>query len=231
MSRGTWPTSAAAAAFRYADPVRGRFITFEGIEGVGKTTQAALAAGYLRTRGIPVVETREPGGTPLAEQLRVLVLEPRERPLGVTVELLMIFAARASHVADKIRPALRRGHWVLCDRFTDATLAYQGGGSGVNTAWIRQLARIAHPRLTPDLTFLFDAPPAVARSRVAGRGHRPDRFETENAAFFERVRQAYLDLAAREPGRLRIIDATANEGAVAAAVRRAIDAAFPPAGS
>jgi dTMP kinase len=212
-------------------PVRGRFITFEGIEGVGKSTQAALAADYLKSRGVQVVQTREPGGTPLAEQLRALVLEPRDRPLGVTVELLMIFAARASHVADKIRPALGRGHWVLCDRFTDATLAYQGGGSGVNTAWIRQLAKIAHPRLAPDLTFLFDAPPAVALSRVVGRGNRPDRFETENTAFFERVRQAYLDIAAREPGRLRIIDATASEGEVAAAVGRAIDAAFPPLGT
>lgn len=210
--------------------MRGRFITFEGIEGVGKTTQAALAADYLRSRSIQVVQTREPGGTPLAEKLRALVLEPRERPLGVTTELLMIFAARASHVADKIRPALGKGQWVLCDRFTDATLAYQGGGSGVNTAWIRQLARIAHPRLTPDLTFLFDAPPAVAMSRVVGRGNRPDRFETEDAEFFARVRQAYLDIAAREPARLRIIDATPGEGEVAAAVRRAIDAAFPASG-
>jgi len=211
--------------------MRGRFITFEGIEGVGKSTQAAHAATWLRERGVQVVQTREPGGTPLAEQLRALVLEPRERPLSVTVELLIIFAARASHVADKIRPALQRGHWVLCDRFTDATLAYQGGGSGVNPAWIRQLAKIAHPRLAPDLTFLFDAPPAVAMSRVAGRGNRPDRFETEGAAFFDRVRRAYLELAAREPGRFRIIDATAGEGEVAAAVRRAIDAAFPSAGS
>lgn len=211
--------------------MRGRFITFEGIEGVGKSTQAAHAATWLRERGVQVVQTREPGGTPLAEELRALVLEPRERPLSVTVELLMIFAARASHVADKIRPALQRGHWVLCDRFTDATLAYQGGGSGVNPAWIRQLAKIAHPRLAPDLTFLFDAPSAVAMSRVAGRGNRPDRFETEGAAFFDRVRRAYLELAAREPGRFRIIDATAGEGEVAAAVRRAIDAAFPSAGS
>jgi dTMP kinase len=211
--------------------VRGRFITFEGIEGVGKSTQAAHAAAYLRKRGIEVMETREPGGTPLAEELRALVLETRERPLGVTAELLMIFAARASHVADKIRPALRRGHWVLCDRFTDATLAYQGGGSGVSAASIRQLAKIAHPRLTPDLTLLFDAPPAVAMSRVVGRGNRPDRFETEGMAFFERVRQAYLDIAAREPGRLRVIDATASEAEVAASVRRALDAAFPPAGS
>ncbi len=203
--------------------MRGRFITFEGIEGVGKSTQAALAAEYLKSRGIKVLSTREPGGTPLAEQLRAMVLEPRERPLGVTVELLMIFAARASHVTDKIRPALLRGHWVLCDRFTDATLAYQGGGSGANLAWIRQLAKIAHPRLTPDLTLLFDAPPAVAMSRVVGRGNRPDRFETEDPTFFERVRQAYLEIAAREPTRVRIINAAANEPDVAAAVAGVID--------
>jgi dTMP kinase len=202
----------------------GRFITFEGIEGVGKSTQAALAAAHLRARGIEVLPTREPGGTPLAEQLRALVLAPRASPLGVNVELLMIFAARAHHVAAKIRPALRGGLWVLCDRFTDATLAYQGGGSGANRAWIRQLARIAHPRLTPDLTFVFDAEPAIAMARVAGRGNRPDRFEAENAAFFERVRQAYLEIAAREPGRVRIIDATPAEDEVARTVARAIDA-------
>ncbi len=208
--------------------MRGRFITFEGIEGVGKSTQAALAAEYLKSRGIKVLSTREPGGTPLAEQLRAMVLEPRERPLGVTAELLMIFAARASHVTDKIRPALQRGHWVLCDRFTDATLAYQGGGSGANVAWIRQLAKIAHPRLTPDLTLLFDAPPAVAMSRVVGRGNRPDRFETEDPTFFERVRQAYLEIAAREPTRVRIINAVANERDVAAAVAGVINSKFPP---
>lgn len=204
--------------------MRGRFITFEGIEGVGKTTQAARAAEYLNGRGIDVMLTREPGGTPLAEQLRAVVLEPRERPIGVTVELLLIFAARASHVADKIRPALRRGCWVLCDRFTDATIAYQGGGSGANLAWIRQLAKIAHPRLAPDRTLLFDADPAVAMGRVTGRGNRLDRFETEGAAFFERVRRGYLDIAAREPGRVHVLDASVSEAEVARAVERELDA-------
>ncbi len=204
--------------------MRGRFITFEGIEGVGKSTQAALAAEHLRRRGVTVVLTREPGGTPLAEKLRALVLETRDRPPGVTAELLMIFAARASHVAEKIRPALRRGHWVLCDRFTDATLAYQGGGSGANPSVIRQLAKIAHPRLAPDLTFLFDAEPAVAMARVAGRGNRPDRFETEDQAFFGRVRQAYLDLAAREAARMRVIDAGAGVEQVARQVADVLDA-------
>ena len=204
--------------------MRGRFITFEGIEGVGKTTQVALAADYLKGRGIDVLETREPGGTPLAEQLRALVLEPRERQIGVTVELLLIFAARASHVADKIRPALRRGQWVLCDRFTDCTLAYQGGGSGANLAGIRQLAKIAHPRLTPDRTLLFDAELSVAKSRLAGRGGRLDRFETEGEAFFERVRQTYLDIAGREPARVHVIDATPAEAEVARSVARELDA-------
>ncbi len=230
MSHGTWPTCAVPARLRYAEAVRGRFITFEGIEGVGKSTQATLAAEYLINRGIRAVLTREPGGTPLAERLRALVLEPRGQPLDVTVELLMIFAARASHVAEKIRPALRRGHWVLCDRFTDATLAYQGGGSGANPAWIRQLARIAHPRLAPDLTFLFDAAPSVAMARVAGRGNRLDRFETEDTQFFERVRRAYLDIAAREPERVRVIDASPRESEIAMQVAQEIDAALLASG-
>lgn len=204
--------------------MRGRFITFEGIEGVGKTTQVALAAGYLESRGIDVLVTREPGGTPLAERLRSLVLEPREQPIGVTVELLLIFAARASHVADKILPALRRGRWVLCDRFTDCTLAYQGGGSGANLAGIRQLAKIAHPRLTPDRTLLFDTGLAMAKSRLSARGGHLDRFETEGEAFFERVRRTYLDIAAREPARVRVIDATPGEAEVARSVVRELDA-------
>ncbi len=223
MSRGTWPTCAAAAAFRYADPVRGRFITFEGIEGVGKSTQLAHAALHLQGRGIDPLLTREPGGTPLAEQLRNLVLEPRDEPITATAELLIIFAARASHVAGKIRPALRRGRWVLCDRFTDATEAYQGGGRDLSVAWIRQLAKIAHPRLTPDLTILLDAPPAIALGRMEKRGLRLDRIETEDVAFFERVRRGYLAIAEREPGRVRLIDATANEQQVAAAVARELD--------
>ncbi len=203
--------------------MRGRFITFEGIEGVGKSTQLAHAALHLQGRGIDPLLTREPGGTPLAEQLRNLVLEPRDEPITATAELLIIFAARASHVAGKIRPALRRGRWVLCDRFTDATEAYQGGGRDLSVAWIRQLAKIAHPRLTPDLTILLDAPPAIALGRMEKRGLRLDRIETEDVAFFERVRRGYLAIAEREPGRVRLIDATANEQQVAAAVARELD--------
>jgi dTMP kinase len=210
--------------------MRGRFITFEGVEGVGKSTQIAYAADHLRRQGIEPLVTREPGGTPLAEKLRALVLEPQYGPVGPTEELLIMFAARASHVASAIRPALRRGRWVLCDRFTDATEAYQGGGRGVNPVWIRQLARIAHPRLIPDLTFVFDAPAAVASARVTGRGAGHDRIEAEDAEFFERVRQAYLAIATREPGRVRVIDATRPEAEVAQAVAEALDAALRKGG-
>lgn len=224
MSRSTWPTCAAAAAFRYADPVRGRFITFEGIEGVGKSTQLAQAALHLQGRGIDPLLTREPGGTPLAEALRALVLQRRDPPVGVTAELLMIFAARASHVADVIAPALARGRWVLCDRFTDATEAYQGAGHGVAQPTIRQLAAIAHPGLTPDLTLLLDAPPTVALARVATRGFLLDRFEAESEKFFERVRRGYLDIAAGEPVRVRLIDATGDERQVALAVACELEA-------
>jgi dTMP kinase len=206
--------------------MRGRFITFEGVEGVGKSTQIAHAAQHLRRQGIEPLVTREPGGTPLAEKLRALVLEPQHGPLAAIEELLIMFAARASHVAAVIRPALRRGRWVLCDRFTDATEAYQGGGRGVSPASIRQLARIAHPRLTPDLTFIFDAPAAVASARVTHRGTGQDRIEAEDTEFFERVRRAYLAIAAREPARVRVIDATRPEAEVADAVARALDAAL-----
>lgn len=226
MSAATWRTCAAPAALGYADPVRGRFITFEGIEGVGKSTQLALAAAHLRNRGIDPLVTREPGGTPLAEALRALLLQPRDAPVGATAELLMIFAARASHVCEIIVPALTVGRTVLCDRFTDATEAYQGAGCGVDPATIRCLADVAHPGLTPDLTLLFDAPPALARARAAGRNARPDRFEVEGAAFFARVRAAYLAIAAREPARVRLVDATGAPHLVAAAVVRELDGHF-----
>ncbi len=230
MYRATSPTCAVAAAFRYAESVRGRFITFEGVEGVGKSTQIARAAEHLRKRGIEPIVTREPGGTVLAERLRALVLEPGHGPVGPSAELLIMFAARASHVAEVIRPSLAEGRTVLCDRFTDATEAYQGGGRGVNSAWIRELARIAHPRLSPDLTLVFDAPAEVADARLSGRGANQDRIESEDAAFFERVRKAYVAIAVREPERVKIVDATRPEAEVAAAVARLIDDVMPPAG-
>jgi dTMP kinase len=215
----------------YADRVRGVFVTFEGVEGVGKSTQIARAAERLRARGIDPLVTREPGGTPLAEKLRALVLEHGHGAVGATAELLLMFAARASHVADVIQPALAAGRCVLCDRFTDATEAYQGGGRGVDGAAIRQLAAIAHPGLSPDLTIVFDAPPTVASARLASRGSSNDRIESEDAQFFGRVRDAYLAIAAREPARVRIIDATRPEADVAASVAGLIDAALAKRGS
>jgi dTMP kinase len=208
--------------------VRGRFITFEGMEGVGKSTQIARAAEHFRRRGIEPLVTREPGGTPLAEKLRALVLDRGQGPVAPTAELLIMFAARASHVAEVIRPAVADGRTVLCDRFTDATEAYQGGGRGVSGAWIRELARIAHPRLAPDLTLVFDAPPEVALSRLSGRGAAQDRIEGEGAAFFERVRMAYLSIAQREPGRVRVVDAARSADAVAADVAALLDVLMPP---
>jgi len=203
--------------------VRGAFITFEGIEGVGKSTQIALAAAHLRRRGIEPVVTREPGGTALAEKLRALVLAPGNGPVGPTAELLIMFAARASHVADVIRPSLDVGRCVLCDRFTDATEAYQGGGRGVDIGAIRALAGIAHPGLAPDLTLVFDAPETVATARLAERGAGQDRIEAEDRDFFGRVRRAYLAIAAREPDRVRVVDATRHEGGIAAEVAGLID--------
>jgi dTMP kinase len=206
--------------------VRGTFITFEGVEGVGKSTQIMLAAAHLRGRGIEPVVTREPGGTPLAERLRALVLEPGQGPVGTTAELLIMFAARASHVAEVIQPALAAGRCVLCDRFTDATEAYQGGGRGVDVQSIRALAGIAHPGLAPDLTIVLDAPDAVAHARLAGRGAAQDRIESEDADFFGRVRQAYLQIARREPARVRIVDATRPQSQVAADVAALVDNAL-----
>jgi dTMP kinase len=211
--------------------VPGRFITFEGAEGVGKTTQIARAAAHLRARGIEPVVTREPGGTPLAEKLRAIVLEPGHGPVDATAELLLMFAARASHVTEVIRPALEAGRCVLCDRFTDATEAYQGGGRGVDLAAIRALAAIAHPGLAPDLTVVFDVPAAVSSARLARRGAGQDRIESEDPGFFARVRAAYLAIAAREPQRVRVVDATRPEGEVAASVAALLDAILAGADS
>ena len=228
-SRGISSTCAAAAAIGYAESVRGLFITFEGVEGVGKSTQIAHAAAHLRRRGLEPVVTREPGGTALAEKLRALVLEHGHGSVSPAAELLIYFAARASHVDELIRPALAAGRCVLCDRFTDATEAYQGSGRGISVAWIRELAGIAHPDLTPDLTFVFDAPAAVSAARLAGRGAGHDRIESEDAAFFGRVRAAYAAIAAREPARVHVVDATRAEAEIAAEVARVVDERLPAA--
>jgi dTMP kinase len=188
----------------------GRFVTLEGIEGAGKSTVAKYVGDWLTGQGITMRLTREPGGTPLAERVRAIVLERGTEPLSAVTETLLMFAARALHVENVIVPALRAGQWVVCDRFTDATRAYQGGGRGVDAGLIDTLARAVHPQLAPDCTLLLDLPVAagLARARARGGGGA-DRFEAETVSFFERVRAAYLALARREPARIHVIDATA----------------------
>ena len=184
---------------------RGRFITFEGIDGAGKSTQHAWMVDYLRARGHTVVATREPGGTPLGEKLRSLLLA---EPMHLETEALLMFAARREHVAQVIEPALARGEWVICDRFVDASFAYQGGGRGLSWTKLEQLANWVLGDLRPDLTLIFDAPVAVAQQRLHASTANPDRFEQEQSAFFERVRSAYLRLAIENPERVKLIDAT-----------------------
>jgi dTMP kinase len=189
----------------------GRFITLEGIEGAGKSTAARFVREWLTGRGIVVRATREPGGTPLAERVRELVLNRQGEAITPDTETLLMFAARGLHVENLIRPALARGEWVVCDRFTDATRAYQGGGRGVSMAWIEQLASAVQRGLQPDCTLLLDLPVEVGLERVrqrSGTSAPTDRFEEEPARFFERVRQVYLDLAHAQAGRIRIIDAS-----------------------
>lgn len=182
---------------------RGKFITLEGVDGAGKSTHVAWIAERLRVGRREVVVTREPGGTLLAEKLRALVLAEAMDPLA---ETLLMFAARADHVQKVIAPALARGAWVVCDRFTDATLAYQGAGKGVPVERIRQLADATHPGLMPDQTLVFDCPYEVSRSRLSNSGRDLDRFESEERAFFERVRAGYQALAREEPGRVYLVD-------------------------
>lgn len=185
-------------------PSRGRFITLEGIDGAGKSTQHAWLVEHVRAQGREVVATREPGGTPLGEKLRALLLA---EPMHLETEALLMFAARREHIEQVIEPALVRGAWVVCDRFTDASLAYQGGGRGLSLDKLETLARWVLGPLKPDLTLLFDAPVEVAMQRLRANTPNPDRFEQEQQDFFERVRRAYLQIAASEPNRVRIIDA------------------------
>jgi len=186
--------------------MKGLFVTLEGPEGAGKSTNREYLAERLRACGVDVVLTREPGGTPLAERIRELLLTPADEPMAVDTELLLVFAARAQHLAQVIRPALERGAVVLCDRFTDATYAYQGGGRGLSIERIAQLEVFVQGELRPDLTLIFDLPVEVGLARAAARG-RLDRFEQEGLRFFESVRRAYLDRAEAAPSRYRIIDA------------------------
>jgi len=187
--------------------VSGLFITLEGPEGAGKSTNREYLAGHLRAQGVDVVLTREPGGTPLAEKIRELLLAPSDETMDADTELLLVFAARAQHLAQVIRPALARGAVVLCDRFTDATYAYQGGGRGLSLERIATLEEFVQGDLRPDLTLVFDLPVEIGLSRAAARG-RLDRFEQEGQAFFEAVRQAYLARAKAAPQRYTLIDAS-----------------------
>jgi dTMP kinase len=196
---------------------RGRFVTLEGVDGAGKSTHVQFIADALAAGGRRVIVTREPGGTELAEQIRNTVLKERMEPI---IGTLLIFAARADHVARVIEPALAGGSSVVCDRFTDATIAYQGAGEGVPRGLIDRLAQAAYRGLAPDRTLIFDVPFEVAAQRLKGSGKTLDRFEREERAFFERVRNAYLAIAKAEPKRARIVDASGDQAAVRKAITR-----------
>lgn len=200
----------------------GLFITLEGPEGAGKSTNRDYLALQLRAAGLDVVLTREPGGTPLAERIREVLLAPSDEPMNADAELLLMFAARAQHIARVIRPALQRGAVVLCDRFTDATYAYQGGGRGLAVERIATLERFVQGDLQPDLTLVFDLPIEVGLARASARG-RLDRFEQEGRAFFDAVRSAYLARAATDTQRYRIVDASQS----LVEVQQALDALVP----
>ena len=200
---------------------KGRFITVEGIEGAGKSTHLTAIRDLIQSAGHTVLLTREPGGTPLGEGIRQLLLRPDLGPMSPDTELLLLFGARAEHLARVIRPALDAGQWVLCDRFTDATYAYQGGGRGLPAERIVTLERWVHGDLQPDLTLLFDLPIATGLARVAHRGAE-DCFEQEERAFFERVQAAYRARAERFPGRFRVIDTDAEPDEVRLRVERAL---------
>jgi dTMP kinase len=194
---------------------RGKFVTLEGVDGAGKSTHQKFIADFVAMRAPHVIQTREPGGTDLAERLREAILSS---PMAPEVETLLLFAARADHVARVIRPALEAGTWVVCDRFTDASAAYQGAGKGVPRDLIERLAAAAHPGLAPDRTLVFDCSFDVSRTRL--RGKALDRFEREDRAFFERVRAAYLARARAEPLRMRVIDASAAVPQIRKALER-----------
>ena len=187
--------------------MKGKFITVEGIEGVGKTTNIDFIHQQLQAAGRDVVLTREPGGTPLAEAIRGLLLDPAYTGMDSTCELQLMFAARAEHLAKVVWPALDQGQWVLCDRFTDATYAYQGGGRGIDSGVIARLEELVQGDFRPDLTLLLDVPVEIGLARAGKRGSL-DRFEQEKVEFFERVRNAYLEMAQRSTDRYRVIDAS-----------------------
>ena len=208
--------------------MKGSFITFEGIEGSGKSTQIALLASYLTARGVRHVLTREPGGTLVGDQIRKILLDPANRALDPAAELLLYAASRAQHLREIIMPALAGGVTVLCDRFSDATLAYQGYGRGLDIGMIRALDRIVTAGMRPDLTLLFDIEAASGIARARGRNNSRGleaeaRFENEELAFHERVRQGYLALVAQEPERIQVVDASSSAEAIQAKVRMIVD--------
>ncbi|CAA0089355.1 Thymidylate kinase [Zhongshania aliphaticivorans] len=200
---------------------RGRFITVEGTEGVGKSTNIQFIQALLEDAKIPHIVSREPGGTPLAEEIRNILVVPRDEAMCELSELLLVFAARAQHLKTLIEPALARGAWVLCDRFTDATFAYQGGGRGLSVDKIEQLQSLVQGDLRPDCTLLLDAPVDIGMARAGARGAL-DRFELEKQVFFEKVRSAYLARANQAPERFNIIDASASLDVVQAGIAKAL---------
>jgi dTMP kinase len=201
---------------------KGKFITIEGGEGAGKSTNIPFIQSYLKEKGVELVMTREPGGTPLSERIREVLLDKNETAMSDDTELLLMFAARAQHLDQLIRPALEQGKWVICDRFTDATYAYQGGGRGIEFERIAQLENWVQGSLRPDLTIIFDLPVEIGMVR-AGKRSDPDRFEQENLDFFKRVRQCYLDRAHATPESYAIIDASPELNMVQASIIRVLD--------
>ena len=206
--------------------MKARFITLEGGEGAGKTTCLKHVHARMRAAGLDVVQTREPGGTPLAERIRGLLLDRDHQGMAADTELLLVFAARAEHLHQVIRPALEAGQWVLCDRFTDATYAYQGGGRGLQRQRIAGLETFTQGDLRPDYTLLLDVPVAIGRARAQARSE-PDRFEREQSAFFERVRAVYRARAEAEPERFRVVDASQPLERVLADLDHILDGILP----
>lgn len=202
---------------------RGRFITLEGGEGAGKSTAATVIREWLERQGRSVVCTREPGGTPLAERIREVLLDPATGNLDPISELLLMFVSRRENVVRVIEPALAAGHDVICDRFTDASAAYQGGGRGIGPEMVQHLAELVHPGLRPDLTLLLDLPVETGLERIRATGNAPDRFESGHVEFLKQVRATYLEIARREPDRFAVIDAGRPAEAVAEAIITALE--------
>jgi dTMP kinase len=204
---------------------RGKVITVEGSEGVGKSTNVEFLAAAIKEQGFEVICTREPGGTPIAERIRQILLEHGEEPLPDIAELLLFFASRSLHISNKIRPALEAGKWVICDRFTDASRAYQGSGRGLDMQRINLLAEWVQGDLQPDMTLLLDAPAKIGMQRAAQRG-ATDRLESEQISFYERVRAGYLELAESYPERYRVVDAARPLQAVQASIGKELEQLF-----